>query len=532
MIEFLRIQNLALIDDLELEFAPGLNALTGETGAGKSFIMRAVGFLTGEKLETDMVRSGADKARVEALFFADGEELVIRRELSADTGRSRVYVNDALSSQEALRALRPKLVLNVSQHGQQRLLQPSWQAGLVDSFITDHGLIAARDEALSKAREAGRKKRDLEERAARLKDKRDLLEFQKAEIDKVAPEPGEEEELIERQRELKDQADAAESVERCLGLLHGESGGGLLDSLRELSRELSRLAALDQDFAEESGALDEYLERARDLDMRLRRNAPEGRASDLERTEARLFEFSRLKRKLNRSMEQILDLRREVEETLSLADSFALDMKRLDEEEGLAAKALGQAVTSLNKTRREAAAALAGRLAHELRGLGFPSQAKVAFEFDGHEIYPGVFEDRPRIIWIPNPGLAPQPLDRIASGGELSRFLLATVTLMARENLPTLIFDEVDAGVGGITLNRVGDRLADLAARQQVLLITHWPQLAVLAKRHFYVAKEIADESTRIRCRALDDQDVRRELSRMAGGGSQGEAMARELLPE
>jgi DNA repair protein RecN (Recombination protein N) len=302
--------------------------------------------------------------------------------------------------------------------------------------------------------------------------------------------------------------------------------------MRDFSRDMARLASLDQDFAEESQALDEYLERARDLDMRLRRNAPESQAAELEKTEARLYEFSRLKRKLNRSMEQILNLKREIEDSLSEADSFALDMKRLDQQEAEAAKSLGEITANLNRARREAGDELARRLEQELRGLGFPEQAKTAFEFDGHEIYPGVLEDRPRIIWIPNPGLAPQPLDRIASGGELSRFLLATVSLMARKNLPTLIFDEVDAGVGGITLNRVGERLADLASRQQLLLITHWPQLAVLANKHFHVAKEVAGNSTHVHCRALTGGEVQAELTRMAGGGPLGEAMARELLSD
>jgi DNA repair protein RecN (Recombination protein N) len=479
-----------------------------------------------------MVRPGKEKASVEALFDLDGEELVIRREISAETGRSRVFVNDSLSSQDAVAALRPRLVLNVSQHGRQKLLQPSWQAWLVDSFLPDRSLVRERDERLALARGAARKKLELERSAAETEQKRDLLEFQKAEIDKVAPTPGEEEELLERQRRLKDRAKTSESVERCLALLHGESGPGLLDMLRECSREIGRLSELDQDFSDDAAALDEFLELTADLDARLRRDAPDAEGPDMEKIEARLYEFSRLKRKLGRDMQGVMGLRAEIEENLSRADSLALDMKRLDEEEAEATSKLKQAVESLNAARREAAAALAERLASELRSLGFPKEARVEFDFEENEIHPGVFEDRPRVIWIPNPGQNPQPLDRIASGGELSRFLLAAVTLMAAEDMPTLIFDEVDAGVGGITLNRVGERVADLASKRQVLLITHWPQLAVLAGKHFHVSKEVSGDDTRVNCRPLSGREVREELSRMAGGGSRGEAMARELLSE
>lgn len=532
MIEFLRIRNLALIDDLELEFSGGLNALTGETGAGKSFIMRAVGFLTGEKLSTDMVRPGCEKATVEAIFVLDDEETVIRRELSAETGRSRVFINDSLSSQDAIAALRPRLVLNVSQHGQQRLLQPAWQAGLVDSFIADKGMKPERDSLLAAAREITRRKHELAENAEALSEKRDLLDFQKAEIDKVAPQPGEEEELLDKQRRLKDMAKSAECVERCLGLLHGSEGPGLMDMLRQMSRETARLAELDSEYRQDSAGVDEFLSAAADLDARLRREATGESESEVEKIESRLFEFSRLKRKLGRDMDQIMALKDEIEANLSAADSFALDMKRLEEEERKAAEALRDVVEKLNAERREAANQLAERLAAELRGLGFPPQAKVEFDFEKSEIYPGIFEEKPRIIWIPNPGQTPQPLDRIASGGELSRFLLAAVTLMSGEDLPTLIFDEVDAGVGGMTLNRVGERLGELSRRQQMLLVTHWPQLAVLSSKHFHVSKDVSENSTRVSCRALTGGEIRDELSRMAGGGSRGEALARELLSE
>jgi DNA repair protein RecN (Recombination protein N) len=161
--------------------------------------------------------------------------------------------------------------------------------------------------------------------------------------------------------------------------------------------------------------------------------------------------------------------------------------------------------------------------------LGFPEEISLHFEFFAEEIYPGVEESRPRIMWIPNPGQSPQPLDKIASGGELSRFLLALVGLRSEHNLPTLLFDEVDAGIGGETLNKVGRHIRELSSSRQVILITHWPQLARLADRHFLVSKKIRDRETNTLCRRLGEKESREELARMAGGGDELRAMAENM---
>ena len=183
MLEYLHIRNLALIEDMELEFAPGMNVLTGETGAGKSFILKALGFVLGDRLSADMVRSGADKARVEALFTLDGEELVIRRELLAESGRSRLYVNDSLRSQEAVRELRTQLLIHTSQHGQQQLLQPAFQARFMESVVPCRDLLEARDELMRRLRAEAEALDELKEKRAELADKRDLLEMRQQEIE-------------------------------------------------------------------------------------------------------------------------------------------------------------------------------------------------------------------------------------------------------------------------------------------------------------------------------------------------------------
>ncbi|MDP3427645.1 MAG: AAA family ATPase, partial [Humidesulfovibrio sp.] len=294
MLELLRIRDLALIEDAELEFAPGMNALTGETGAGKSFIVRAIDFLTGEPMSADLVRPGKDKAVVEAVFVVqeDGgpsEELIIRRELSADTGRSRVFVGDRLASLDTLRDLRAGLVLHTSQHGQQKLLQPAHQARILDAFLADPGVLPARDEALSAVRAVQAARIELEAKVADLSRQREFLEFQRAEIAKVAPHPGEEDELLARKAGLKDHERLEESRARTLEALLGEVS--LAAQVGELARALSQLADFDPAFGQDKDLAEDFRHQLAGLESRIRRlSAEDGGgddASDVDAIEAR-----------------------------------------------------------------------------------------------------------------------------------------------------------------------------------------------------------------------------------------------------
>jgi len=526
MLELLRIRDLALIEDAELEFAPGMNVLTGETGAGKSFIVRAIDFITGEAMSQDLVRPGKEKAVVEAAFAGSelaehGGELIIRRELSAGTGRSRVYVNDRLGSLETLRELRSGLVLHASQHGQQKLLQPAFQARILDSFLPEPEVLAERDAALAALKGVLAARAELAERVAGLARQREFLEFQRAEIAKVAPLPGEEEDLLAQKDGLKDRERLDEARGHALDELLGETP--LAARVAGLSHGLGQLAAFDESFAADRDAAEDFRHLLGNLESRLRRLAREDAedARSLDAIEARLFDLARLKRKLGKGLDEIINLGREVEENLSFLDSCGLDEKRLAREEGEAAKRLAAALERLNAARTAAAATLCERLGAELAGLGFSEHARVEFAFEPAVLYEGpggaLSELRGRLLWVPNPGQPPRPLDKIASGGELSRFLLALTGLMAESARPTLIFDEVDAGIGGRTLTRVGERLGELAGRQQMILITHWPQLARLADRHFQVRKEVVDGLTFTGCARLDAESIRDELARMAG---------------
>ncbi len=538
MLDYLRIQDLALIEDVALDFSSGINVLSGETGAGKSFILKAINFITGDKLTTNLVRPGKEKASAEAIFtMPDGSELFIRRELMADTGRSRVFINDKLSSQDALLDLRSALILHTSQHGQQKLLLPAYQNKILDDFMNRPDLLARRDEILEGLGALSQRKTELEARFKDLAGRRELLEFQQQEIDKVAPKEGEEDELEEQRQAMRISAGRNSAVEQALTALHGEDGdSGILSNLAALERAVKHMADQDDNFGPDFETLREMYPALADLSSRLRKAAQAGKVKyDSESIEARLFAISQLKRKLRRTLPEILAMRDEISENLAFLDSCALDMKQLEREENAACNTLAVLLAELNPARREAAAQLKTALEAELRDLGFSEEVQVEFSFIPKPLHAGredCAEEQIRIFWKPNPGQSAQPLDKIASGGELSRFLLGLVTLMARRmaDRPVLIFDEVDSGVGGITLNKVADKLRRLGEERQIILISHWPSLAATAKRHFFVKKEVVEGETYTRCFRLEGSEVLDEIARMAGGGEQGRALARELM--
>ena len=529
MLEYLRIRNLALIEDAELDFAPGMNVLTGETGAGKSFILKALGFLLGDRLGADMVRQGAEKAQAEAQFHMDGREIVIRRSLLAESGRSRLYVDDALRSQECVRSLREQLLAHASQHGQQQLLQPAFQARLMESTLKDPDLLRRRDELLEQLRSVEARRKELRAREAHLLERRDILEMQQQEIDKVAPEAGEEERLEEQRAIVRAAEQTREQYELALGLLHGEEEPGLLDMLGRLERCLHQMARTDDSVSEDADAVTALRQQLSYLSGRLRRPPLPEDMPDVEQMEERLYALAQLKRKLHRSLDEILELREEIRENISFLDACALDITLLDKEEKQLAAQLQEVLSALLPQRREAAADFARQLEEELRQLGFSEQVRVIPDFMPQEVWPGLMDEKVRILWAPNPGQAPQPLDRIASGGELSRFLLALMSVRPKAESATYIFDEVDAGVGGLTLNNLAEKLENLAKQRQMLVITHWPQLAARAQKHSQISKTIRDNATFTTCVPLDARQRHAELVRMAGGGQQGEALAASL---
>ncbi|WP_320172367.1 AAA family ATPase [Maridesulfovibrio sp.] len=517
MLELLRIRDLALIEDAEIEFSPGMNVLTGETGAGKSFILRAIDFLTGQKMSPDMVRPGKEQAVVEAMFVhPDGEESIVRRVLSAETGRSKIFVNDKLSSRNTIMELGSAMILHTSQHAQQKLLQPAYQCMMLDSFLADRKLPEQKDSVLAELRGILNRKQELKDRSASLLEKKDFLEFQRTEIDKVSPYPGEEDELLEKKNALRAQEDAGKCIHNAMEIMRGAPD--LAGAISLLGSEMERISDLFPDYEEDRERVVEFKHYLDELGGRLRSQPLDFDSEEsIDDIEARLYELSRLKRKLGRDLNQIVLLKQEIQENLDFLDSCALELAQIEKKEKELASRLETVLDRLSSARKEAATRLTERIVEELKGLGFSEHVQVRFEFMPHELYPGLNEMRGRLMWIPNPGQGAQPLDKIASGGELSRFLLAITGLQGESERPTLIFDEVDSGIGGHTLNRVGEKMMELAGRQQLIVITHWPQLAQLADRHFLIHKGVVDKETFTTCRQLDPSRIKDELARMAG---------------
>lgn len=527
MLEYLHIRNLALIDDMSLEFADGMNVLTGETGAGKTFIIKALTFLLGEKLDTSLVRAGAERAQIEALFVLQDEEFVIRRELVAQTGRSRLYINDSLHSQEQLKPLRERLIAYTSQHSQQLLLQTQYQERLFEQLIDAEDLLLERDALLKQLRLLDVRRKELEEKYSLLSDKRELLEMQQEEINKVRPLEDEEEQLENIRFEARSSKIKRDRYNELQQILYGDDTPGLLDLLAACRKILS-------DFDEsENPNLTATLDSAAAFEQQLHYVARNLKVSDaednvdLEKIEARLFELAQLKRKLHKSLPDILRMQEEIAENLSFLDRCALDLSSLQKEESQLCGKLKSVIEQITPLRREKAMGFARALEEQLGELGFAKEIRVIPDFVDTKLREDIRDERVHLLWAPNPGQAPQQLDRIASGGELSRFLLALTSLQHHNNSDaTLIFDEVDAGVGGLTLNKIARKVHELSEKRQILLITHWPQLAFGAHRHFQVKKMIAEGKTTTQCVLLDESGRHEELARMGGGGAQGQALA------
>ncbi len=525
MLEFLHIKNLALIEEMQLDFTQGMNVLTGETGAGKSFIIKAINFLLGEKLETKLIRPEAEKAEVQAIFIKDGEEIIIKRELIAASGRSRFFLNNDLASQDTIKELRQNLILHASQHGQQKLLQASYQASLIDAYLEENEkiLLSTKDELLSKLKEKSSYKKNLIQRIEELRDKRELLESQQETIQKVKPEHEEEEKLEALRLEMRSFEKYVQLQDKALTLLRADPS--LTSQCAALEKIITQLTEADESFQEELEEVQLFIQSLSALEQKIRsaKFIPDNEDIDLEEIEERLYDLAQLKRKLRRSIPEILNLQEEIEENLNFLDTAELDLMQADKEEHAFILQLQEVLLKLNSARKTASKKFCTLLKEELNGLGFSEGLDILPDIHQKQLWPAFkeleasFEDNYSLLFAPNPGQPPQALDKIASGGELSRFLLAITSLQAHSDLSLLIFDEVDAGIGGNTLNKVAQRLDALAKKQQMLLITHWPNLATFANKHFFVEKEVIDNKTYTKCYSLSQSEKEKELERMKG---------------
>ncbi|HEX5475669.1 MAG TPA: DNA repair protein RecN [Vicinamibacterales bacterium] len=538
MLRFLSIRHLAVIDRLELEFAPGLNVLSGETGAGKSILVGAVGLLVGGRASADLVRTGETQADVQAVFeAADGRELIVRREVSAQ-GRSRAFVDGELVTGAALRELTSRLVDLHGQHEHQVLLDPATHLDLLDEYA---GLGDARAAAADAFR-AWQRVRDERQRLVmneREKGARaEFVGFQLREIESVAPRPGEDEELTATRRVLANADRLQRLCDEAYGRLY-EGDEAALPGLAAVWKHVGELAGLDPAFAPYAAMRDTVKAQLEDLAFFLRSYAAGIDASPerLQEVEDRLAALERLKKKHGPSLEEVLARAAELRRELDLVEHATERAAALDAELTAARRAYRDRAGALSVARRRAAEGFARALEASLAELAMArTRCEVRFDAndDGEAHWTDRGLDRGEFHFSPNPGEDVRPLARIASGGELSRVMLALKTLATTDDPgKTLIFDEVDAGIGGASADVVGARLRRLGDRFQVLCITHLPQIAAYGTQHYLIEKAVRAGRTITHVAALSGADRDREIARMIGGATPTPAVlasAREML--
>jgi DNA repair protein RecN (Recombination protein N) len=537
MLRFLSIRNLAIIDELEIEFDRGLTVLTGETGAGKSILVGAVGLLVGGRAAGDLVRSGKDTASIEAIFeTADGRDVIVRREISAQ-GRSRAFVDGALATSSALRDLSRSLVDLHGQHDHQVLLDPSSHLDVLDAYAggdEDRGLVAGTFAAWQQVRgERDRLLTHHRERASRS----EFLAFQVAEIDRVAPKPGEDEEFAATRQVLANR----DKLDRLCGEAYQslyEGDQAALASLGIVWRKVAELAAIDERFAPYVAARDVVKPQLEDLAFFLRSYSTTIDASPgaLQDVEDRLATLERLKKKHGPTLADVIVKRDQLQRELDELEHGTERLAELDAELERRRAAYLSHARALSSRRQAAATELSRALERSLTDLAMPrtrcDMRLTSAESDAQWTARGVEEAE--LYISPNPGEDLKPLARIASGGELSRVMLALKTL-ASTDAPgkTLIFDEVDVGIGGAVADVVGRRLQTLGERFQVLCITHLPQIAACGSAHVQISKAVRRGRTTTLVERLPPAGRQEELARMIGGSQVSPAVrvsAAEML--
>ena len=525
MLRYLHIRNLAVIEAVEIEFGPGFTVLTGETGAGKSILVEAVGLLLGGRASSDLVRTGQDAADIQAVFeTSDGRELIVRREVTAQ-GRSRAFVDGALATAAALRDLAEDLIELHGQHEHHLLLETDRHLDLLDDYA---GVAAARDDVAAAFERLQRARADLDalriderQKAARI----DLLTFQRDEIRQAAVRPGEEDALA-AERQMLANADRIQRLGADAYAALYEADGAALGALAVVWRKLGELAALDARVGPYVEARDGIKSQLEDLAFFLRGYAEGIDASParLQAVEDRLAALARLKRKYGETLDDVIA--HEERCARELDDLAALETRTEAAERAHAGAraAFETAAARLSDARRRAAPALSRALEDALAELAM-SGSRFEVRLNAEPLPAGEWSargvDRAEFHVSPNVGEELRPLARIASGGELSRIMLALRGLTVRAAAHrTLVFDEVDAGIGGRAADDVGRKLQRLSRQAQVLCITHLPQIAACASAQVRVSKAQRHGRTVTEVTRLDPGGRRDEIARMMAGGS------------
>ncbi len=548
MLRELSIRNFAIIDDLSTSFEKGLTVLTGETGAGKSIIINAVNLILGSRASPDLIRTSEDTAELEALFEVPPESpaataarrhgldvsegLVIRRIIQRN-GRHRVYVNGRMATTHILSSVNEHLASIAGQHAHQSLLRPEHHLLVLDQF---GGLAELRQRVSGCYQKMVPLIRELESLKAKLSqqaERCELLEFQCSEIQQAQIVAGEDEQLEHERQRLRHAERLYETVGRCVERLYGLEGA-VVEHLAEIAKELQSLSKIDQGLSPVAKRVEASSFELEDVAGELRgylQNVVFDTAR-LDAVEQRLDTLQKLKRKHGGSLESVLAHGKETEQELKRVSSLPEEIAETEKRIAGLHKKLSKSCRKLSAKRRESAVRLAEAVQQEVSSLGMEkARFEVAFKPVPVGEHAGPYLvldncgveatgiDRVEFLIAPNVGEDLKPLAQIASGGELSRIVLALRALLAtKESVETLIFDEVDAGIGGRVAEMVGSKLESLARFHQVICITHLAQIARFGRQHFRIAKRVYKGRTRTTLTRLDGDARIKELARMLAG--------------
>ncbi|MDX2024187.1 MAG: DNA repair protein RecN [Deltaproteobacteria bacterium] len=536
MLSFLRVSGLALIDELELSLGPGFTVITGETGAGKSILVDALGLLRGGRARTELVRSGSNEAQVEAVFSlrqgdsrlealaAQGRQvddgLLVRRILSK-TGKGRVYLGGGLATAGELSQVVGSLIDITSQHDQQSLMDPESQMAIVDSYADNHDLLDQMAEAHAHLSKAAAEVAAFEADARTRAEREDFLRFQVRELEEANLVPGEDESLrLERERVKGAEKFLAAAARGEQVLYSAEVAAvGLIGGV---VRELEALARLDADFGASAERLAEAQALVEDVARDLGRYASTVRFDPqrLEQIEERLYLIGRLTRKHGGSLETAIANRDQLTKALAELGSYEDSLSERRQALGVARDRANVLAQELAARRRQASRSLSKSIDATLSELGLKG-ARVAVEVEdrGSDGLGPTGRDRVTFQFAPNAGEPPRPLAKIASGGELSRIMLAVKQALAQaDQTSTYVFDEVDSGVGGAVAEVIGLKIRSIATKRQVFAVTHLAQIAAFADRHLKVEKHVHDGRTVAEVRVLNEAEREEEMARMLGG--------------
>lgn len=561
MLRFLRIRNFAIIDSLELEFHHGLNVITGETGAGKSIVLEALGLILGNRAETDLIRSGCNEAVVEAIFdlkeqsittsrlerqginlYKNDHELLIKRTIQRN-GKNRIYLNDELITLSQLADLCENLVDLCSQHENQSLSKSSFQLELIDRYGALLDIRSQVKETFSAYKSFETELQTLRSNSLVSSSNEDFIRFQIKEIDELSPSENEDEELQLEHKKLRNVGAILEGCQSTLAFLRdseNENNLSALDLIGKAKQRLSKLIEQDPTISNTMHSLEQIHEELVQVSLEIETYCSKIDANPLriQEVEERLTKLNQLKRKYGLTISDIFEKRTQLENNLSELACLQEKICQTEEKLRFVADAYLEVARKLSKKRHNVAKTLKNSVTDELKELRMPESA---FDIEFHPVEPNPLGntdglDRIQFLFSANAGVDKKPLGKVASGGELSRLMLALRrTLGDRGGIGVYVFDEIDSGIGGQTGTLVGKKLRDVAEHNQVICITHLPQVAAFANAHYVVEKKTISSKTISDVRQLDEKERVQELARMLGGSQitdKSRAHAKELLKE